>query len=209
MIRLSPPKIIHTPILVILILHNHCIVRANLPDSKSIDIKVNSTIIDSLSAIDQIDLQHKNDNESTKSDPVPLPSRFHYYDLDGNGFLTLKELAKVTGTSRKDARLPFGAADADGNKRITFEEFNNAPWLFGALPHHMELSPPPPFPLSSSANHTIPNGPRPRSNTQRRNGRRKQPKKKIRRQHQRKLRKKLASPTATKSKKPKSSAILD
>jgi len=136
------------------------------------------------------EISESSSHNETTNWPVPLPSRFHYYDLDGDGVLTLKELAKVTGTSRKDARLPFEAADTDGDKRITPQEFDHAPWLFGELPLLAHPSPD----LSHSANHTL-------SESRRRPGRRghRRGKKKLRRQHQKKLKKKLASGTKAKN----------
>lgn len=197
---LSSPKIFHTPFILVLILQCDY-ARGN---SKPSDHSRSPLVTESAAALATSDSPDQN---GTANWPVPLPSRFHYYDLDGNGVLTLKELAKVTGTSRKDARLPFEAADLDGetqkalcwsplsrvlsgDNRITAQEFDNAPWLFGDLPDLASVHGNSSF-ASNFSNGTI--SAQPRRRPGRRRGHRKQPKKKVRRQHQRKLKRKLAS----------------
>lgn len=99
MTTITNPKIIHVHFLIILILKTDCI---GAGDANEVSRSTDSPISDS------------DRNGTVPNWPVPLPSRFHFYDLDGDGALTLKELAKVTGTSRNDARPPFEAADENG-----------------------------------------------------------------------------------------------
>ncbi|XP_022099126.1 uncharacterized protein LOC110983841 [Acanthaster planci] len=61
-----------------------------------------------------------------------LPRQFGAYDLDHSRGVSLVELATVTETELKDAKEPFNAADLDGNKVLSQEEFTQAPWIFDA-----------------------------------------------------------------------------
>ncbi|XP_038068545.1 uncharacterized protein LOC119737939 [Patiria miniata] len=63
---------------------------------------------------------------------MDLPRQFGAYDLDHNRGVSLVELAAVTDTELRDAKEPFDAADLDGNKVLSQEEFTQAPWLFDA-----------------------------------------------------------------------------
>lgn len=86
------------------------------------------------------DVDVAGDDGGGDDDPVPklkfrgmnLPRNFGAYDLDQNRGVSLAELAAVTETELKDAREPFEAADLDGNRVLSREEFTQAPWIFEA-----------------------------------------------------------------------------
>jgi hypothetical protein len=102
MLPVSPVNVFRANLLFILILHTAW-VRGK---TESSDRTISTTSV----------VTELSNGTIVNTGPVPLPSRFHYYDLDRDGVLTLKELAKATGTNRKDARLPFEAADSDGKQ---------------------------------------------------------------------------------------------
>ncbi|XP_014676171.1 PREDICTED: uncharacterized protein LOC106816128 [Priapulus caudatus] len=60
--------------------------------------------------------------------PISLPTDFNSYDLDGDGFLEIQELAKVSETSVEQCSKPFEAADVNIDGLISKEEFIRAPW---------------------------------------------------------------------------------
>ena len=66
----------------------------------------------------------------------PFPDRFSDYDLNGDGALTLEELAKLTHVQAdsKATLEAFHLADKNDDGKIDCEEFKTAPYLFKHRP---------------------------------------------------------------------------
>ena len=66
----------------------------------------------------------------------PFPDRFSDYDLNGDGALTLEELAKLTHVQAdsKSTVEAFHLADKNDDGKIDCEEFKAAPYLFKHRP---------------------------------------------------------------------------
>ncbi|XP_054751254.1 uncharacterized protein LOC129257051 [Lytechinus pictus] len=69
--------------------------------------------------------------QDVRFEVVDLPSHFNTYDQNNDGKVSLLELTIVTGTKESDAMRPFNAADTNHDNRISFKEFQEAPWVFG------------------------------------------------------------------------------
>lgn len=65
-----------------------------------------------------------------------LPQKFGVYDVNGDGRITLEELAKVTRVKKnaKGTKIAFGEADRNRDGYIDCEEFKRAPFLFAHRP---------------------------------------------------------------------------
>ena len=65
-----------------------------------------------------------------------FPNRFSECDLNGDGFLTLKELAKAANVKEhsKATIHAFNLADRNDDGKIDCQEFKVAPYLFEHRP---------------------------------------------------------------------------
>ncbi|XP_030828105.1 uncharacterized protein LOC752806 isoform X1 [Strongylocentrotus purpuratus] len=69
--------------------------------------------------------------QDVRFEVVDLPSHFETYDKNSDGKVSLLELTIVTGTKEIDAMGPFQAADTNNDNKLSFKEFQEAPWIFG------------------------------------------------------------------------------
>ncbi|XP_060075632.1 uncharacterized protein LOC132555293 [Ylistrum balloti] len=63
-------------------------------------------------------------------EPLPVPTNFSQYDMNGDGYIDLEELMMAT-QARENAALALHASDIDGDGRLSRLEFNVAPWVIG------------------------------------------------------------------------------
>ena len=67
---------------------------------------------------------------------MALPSTFGEYDLNGDGGVTLEELAKALKVQEhaEGTETAFKKADRDKDGKLTCEEFEDAPFVFNDRP---------------------------------------------------------------------------